>query len=120
MSISEHVEMFIWSVATEGVTKLASGAVPQLPIVVPLIAACILIAVAISFFAHRGKLHIPGYAGIAALGFVLSLIFGRLAGARSIAGTAVGVLFSILCFLLLAVVVGSIVALFFYRHSSGA
>jgi len=110
--------MFIWSVAAEGVTKLASAAVPKLPIVVPLIAACVLIAGSISFFAYRGKLHIPGYAGIAALGFVLSLIFGRLAGARSIAGTPVGVLFSILCFLLLSVVIGSIVALFFYRHPS--
>jgi hypothetical protein len=112
--------MLTWSVAAQDVTKAASASAPRLSIVVPLIAACILIAVSISFFAHRGKLHIPGYAGIAALGFVLSLTFGKVAGARSIAGTAVGVFFSILCFLFLAVVVGSIVALFFYRHSSGA
>jgi hypothetical protein len=110
----------IWSVAVEDVTKAASASAPKLSIVVPLLAACVLIATSISFFAHRGKLHIPGYAGIAALGFVLSLIFGRLAGARSIAGTAVGVFLSILCFLLLAVAIGSIVALFFYRHSSEA
>jgi hypothetical protein len=102
------------------VTRAGSVSAPRLLIVGPLIAACILIAVSISFFAHRGKLHIPGYAGIAALGFVLSLVFGRFAGARSIAGTAVGVFLSILCFLLLAVAVGSIVALFFYQHSSGA
>ena len=108
--------MLIWSVAAQSVNKTASA--PALSIVIPLIAACILIAVSISFFAHRGKLHIPGYSGIAMLGFVLSLIFGRIAGAHSIAGTAVGVFFSILCFLFLAVVVGSIVALFFYRHSS--
>src|ERR1700756_2219418 len=112
--------MLIWSVAAQSVNNAASAPGPKLSIVVPLIAACILIAVSISFFAHRGKLHIPGYAGIAALGFILSLIFGRFAGARSMAGTAVGVFFSILCFLLLAVVVGSIIALFFYRHSSGA
>jgi hypothetical protein len=111
--------MLIWSAAVQDVSEVASALALKLSIVVPLIAACILIAVSISFFAHRGKLHIPGYAGIAALGFILSLIFGRFAGARSIAGTAVGVFFSILCFLLLAVVVGSIVALFFYRHSSG-
>jgi hypothetical protein len=111
--------MLTWSVVVQDVTKAASAATPKLSIVVPLIAACILIAVSISFFAHRGKLHIPGYAGIAALGFILALIFGRFAGARSIAGTMLGVLFSILCFLLLAVGVGSIVALFFYRHSSG-
>src|SRR5580692_10704563 len=112
--------MLIRSVAAQGVTTVASGAAPKLIIVVPLIAACVSIAVSISFFAHRGKLHIPGYAGIAALGLILSLIFGRFAGARSIAGTTLGVLFSILCFLLLAVVVGSIIALFFCRHSSGA
>jgi hypothetical protein len=112
--------MLIWSVAVQDVTKAAAGSAPRLSIVVPLIAVCILIAVSISFFAHRGKLHIPGYSGIAALGLVLSLTFGKFAGARSIAGTTVGVIFSILCFLLLAVVVGSIVALFFYRHSSGA
>jgi hypothetical protein len=112
--------MLIWSVAVQDVTKAASASAPRLSIVVPLIAACILIAASISFFAHRGKLHIPGYAGIAALGFILSLMFGRFAGARFIAGTMLGVLFSILCFLLLAMAVGSIVALFFYRHSSGA
>jgi hypothetical protein len=112
--------MLIWSVAVQGVTKAASASAPKLSIVVPLIAACILIAASISFFAHRGKLHIPGYAGIAALGLILSLTFGRFAGARSMAGTAIGVFLSILCFLLLAVAVGSIVALFFYRHSSGA
>lgn len=105
-------------VAAQNVTKAASA--PKLAIVAPLIVACISIAVSISVLAHRGKLHIPGYAGIAMLGIVLSLIFGKFAGARSIAGTMLGVLFSILCFLLLAVVVGSIVALFFYRHSSGA
>src|ERR1700751_4117451 len=112
--------MLTWSVAVQDVTKAASASAPRLSIVVPLIAACILIVVSISFFAHRGKLHIPGYAGIAALGLFLSLIFGRLAGGRSLARTTLGMFWSILCFLLLAVVVGSIVALFFYRHSSGA
>jgi hypothetical protein len=115
-----HAEILIGFVAAQNVTKAASTPTPKLAIVAPLIAACVLIAVSISFFAHRGKLHIPGYAAIAALGFVLSLAFGKVAGARSIAGTAVGVFLSILCFLLLAVVVGSIIALFFYRHSSRA
>jgi hypothetical protein len=118
--VSGLSEMLIWSVAAESVYKAASVPAPKLSIVIPLIGACILIAVSISFCARRGKLHIPGYAGVAALGFVFSFMFGRLAGARSIAGTMLGVLFSILCFLFLAVVVGSIVALFFYRHSSGA
>jgi hypothetical protein len=112
--------MLIWSVAVQDVTKVASASAPKLSIVVPLIAACILIAVSISFCARRGKLHIPGYAGIAGLGFVLSLTFGKIAGAHSVAGTTVGVFFSVLCFLLLAVVVGSIIALFFCRHSPEA
>jgi hypothetical protein len=119
VSIWENVEMLIWSVAVQGVTQTASMA-PKLAIVIPLIAVCILIVVSVSFFARRGKLHIPGYAGIAALGFFLSLLFGKIAGSHSIAGTIVGVFFSILCFLFLAVVVGSIIALLFYRHSSGA
>jgi hypothetical protein len=113
-----RAEILIGFAAAQSVTEAVSAPAPKLAIVAPLIVACILIAVAISFLAHRGKLHIPGYAGIAMLGIVLSLIFGKFAGARSIAGTGVGVFFSILCFLLLAVVVGSIVALFFYRHPS--
>jgi hypothetical protein len=92
----------------------------KLSVVVPLIVACALVAVWIPALANRGKLHIPGYAGIAMLGFALAFLFGKFAGAHSIAGTGVGVFFSILCFLLLAVSVGSIVALFFYRDPSGA
>jgi hypothetical protein len=105
-------------VAAESIALSVSSA--KLPIVVPLIAACALVAVWIPTLAHRGKLHIPGYAGIAMLGFALAFLFGKFAGAHSIAGTGVGVFFSILCFLLLAVSVGSIVALFFYRDPSEA
>jgi hypothetical protein len=103
------------SVAAESVVSVASA---KLSIVVPLIAACALVVVSIPTLAYRGKLHIPGYAGIAMLGFVFALLFGKFASAHSIAGTAAGVFFSLLCFLSLAVSVGSIVALFFYRNPS--
>jgi hypothetical protein len=106
------------SVAAESVVVGLSSA--KLSIVIPLIAACALVAVWIPILAHRGKLHIPGYAGTAMLGFVLALLFGKFSGAHAITGTGVGIFFSILCFLLLAVSVGSIVALFFYRDPSGA
>jgi hypothetical protein len=107
----------ILSVAAE--TVVVNVASVKLSIVVPLIAACVLVTVSIPTLAHRGKLHIPGYAGIAMLGFVLAFLFGKFSGAHAITGTGVGVFFSILCFLLLAVSVGSIVALFFYRDPSG-
>jgi hypothetical protein len=106
------------SVAAESVAMSVVSA--KLSIVMPLIAACALVVVSIPTLAHRGKLHIPGYAAIAMLGFVLALLFGKFASAHSIAGTAVGVFFSLLCFLFLAVAAGSIVALFLYRNPSGA
>ena len=109
-------DVFSLFVAAE--TVVVNVASAKLSVVVPLIAACVLVAVSIPALAHRGKLHVPGYAGIAMLGFALAFLFGKFAGAHSIAGTGVGMFFSILCFLLLAVSVGSIVALFFYRYPS--
>jgi lysylphosphatidylglycerol synthetase-like protein (DUF2156 family) len=74
------------------------------------------IAVGISVCARRGKLHIPGYIGLAFLAFAVALILGKISGARAVTGTHFGLLLSILFFLLMAVAVSSIVALFFYRH----
>ena len=81
-----------------------------------LILASAAIGVTIIVCARRGKLHIPGYVGLALLAFAVALILGRIAGARGVSGTHFGVLLSILFFLLMAVAVGSILALFFYRH----
>jgi lysylphosphatidylglycerol synthetase-like protein (DUF2156 family) len=81
-----------------------------------LILASAAIAVGISVCARRGKLHIPGYIGLAFLAFAVALILGKISGARAVMGTHFGLLLSILFFLLMAVAVSSIVALFFYRH----
>jgi len=87
----------------------------KLPIVIPLVATCLIIVGLVPVAASRGKLHIPGYVGIALFAFAVSLVFGKLAGLRRIAASAGGPIFSILFFLLIAVAVGSILALFFYR-----
>jgi hypothetical protein len=87
----------------------------RLPIVIPLAAACLVIVALIPMAAARRKLHIPGYIGIALLAFALSLVFGKVAGFTRIAASAAGPILSILCFLLIAVAIGSILALLFYR-----
>jgi hypothetical protein len=89
---------------------------PNLPVVVPLALLCLAVVFAIPFAAARGKLHIPGYVGLAFLAFVGGLIVGQISGLRSITGTIAGISLSILCFLLFAGAVGSVLALFFYRH----
>ncbi len=87
----------------------------KLSIVIPLVAACLGIAGLIPMAAARRKLHIPGYVGMALLAFALSLVFGKLAGFTRVAASAAGPILSIIFFLLIAVAVGSILALFFYR-----
>jgi hypothetical protein len=81
-----------------------------------LILTSAVIAVGICICAWRGKLHIPGYIGLAFLAFGVALIVGRISGARGVTGTHFGLLLSVLFFLLMAVAVSSILALFFYRH----
>jgi hypothetical protein len=89
---------------------------PQFPLVVSLTLACALIVVVIPICASRGKLHVPGYVGLAFLAFAIGLLLGRIAGARAVIGTIAGVLLSIMFFLLIATALGSVLALFFYRH----
>jgi hypothetical protein len=90
-----------------------SGANPR--IVASLLAVCLAIVAVIPAAAARSKLHMPAYIGIAILAFAASLLFGEISGARRIAGSIAGVVLSIACFLSIAVFVGSILALFFYR-----
>jgi hypothetical protein len=89
---------------------------PNLPVSVPLLLACLGVLVGIPVAAARGKLHVPGYAGLAFLAFILGLVLGRIAGARAVSGTIAGLSLSILFFLLMATAVGSVLALLFYRH----
>jgi lysylphosphatidylglycerol synthetase-like protein (DUF2156 family) len=85
------------------------------PLVVALGVVCVFVALAIPYAASRGRLHIPGYVGLALLSFAVALILGRISGAQSVRGTRSGEVLSIVFFLLVAVAVGSVLAIFFYR-----
>jgi hypothetical protein len=89
---------------------------PQFPLVVSLTLACAVIVMTIPICASRGKLHIPGYVGLAFLAFAIGLLLGRIASTRAVTGTIAGVILSIVFFLLIATALGSVLALFFYRH----
>ncbi len=86
------------------------------PLVLALGVACLLAALAVLFAASRGKLHVPGYVGLALASFVVALILGRISGAQTIRGTHWGAALSIAFFLLVAVAIGSVLAIFFYRE----
>ena len=87
----------------------------HLSILLALGLGCAAIIVAIPLGAYRGKLHVPGYTGIAILAFIASFLCGLASGYRPFAGTPVGIALSLLCFWSAAVCVGSILALFFCR-----
>jgi hypothetical protein len=84
-------------------------------VLAPTLAACLAIIIAIPRAAARSKLHLPGYIGLAILAFLASVTFGKLSGAHRIAGSFVGVVLSLACFLSISAGVGSVLALAFYR-----
>jgi hypothetical protein len=88
---------------------------PRRFIVIPLILICIAIVVAIAMAAHRGKLHMAGYIGIALAAFAAAMILGKISGIRGVSGTAIGLLLSVLFFFAISSVLGSIAALVFYK-----
>src|SRR5450755_310080 len=81
-----------------------------------IIVLCLPFIFGIPIAAARRKLHIPGYVGIAFASLIMGLLVGRISGLRGVSGTRAGFSLSILFFLLIASTVGSIIALFFYRH----
>jgi hypothetical protein len=83
--------------------------------VVPLSVACLGIIIILPLAAARSRLHIPGYVALAFLALILGLLCGRISGIRGVSGTFSGVLLSLIFFLLIAVALGSVLALFFYR-----
>jgi hypothetical protein len=93
-----------------------AAAVRLYSIWLPVWIGCLLIVIAICGAAARRKLHIPGYVGIAFVSFVIALILGRMSGSAGLVGTPTGIFISVLFFLLMATALGSIVAIFFYRH----
>jgi hypothetical protein len=76
---------------------------------------CTALVVGMPLAAHRGKLHVPGYIGIALLAFGASFVCGLASGYHWFAGSPVGVALSLLCFWSAAAGVGSILAIFFCR-----
>lgn len=90
----------------------------KLGILLPLTLACIVLVVVIPAAARRGYLNVPLYAlmlfGISFLAFLT----GRLAGAQSVRSTTLGVVVSLIFFLLVAAAVGSFLGMFFYRQPS--
>lgn len=87
----------------------------RMQIWIPLALGCFILAGAIPYAASRGKLHMPGYVGIAALAAAAGFLAGRLSGGPGIQGTSAGVVLSIIFFLMVAALIGSILALFLYR-----
>jgi hypothetical protein len=97
--------------------ELGTYVLPGNPVVMPLAFACLAIVVFVPVAAARGKLHIPGYVGIAFLSFALAMIVGYFSGARGISTTPIGHGLAVGFFLFLAVTAGCLLALLFYRRS---
>jgi lysylphosphatidylglycerol synthetase-like protein (DUF2156 family) len=91
-------------------------AIPNLHTILPVGLGCLGLIIALPVAAARGKLHIPGYVGLALLSFVAGLLLGHFSGVRAIVGTMTGIALSILAILLIAAAVGCVLAVFFYRH----
>jgi hypothetical protein len=97
-------------------TGIVAAFVANFRLLVPLSIACFAIVIVLPLAAARSRLHIPGYVGLAFLALILGFACGRVSGVRGVAGTPAGLFLSLAFFLFLAVVVGSVLALFFYRH----
>ena len=105
MAVKVMAATFIW---------LDSGS--GSPLLIAVAVVCVFVVLAVLFAASRGKLHIPGYVGLALVSFAVAFICGRISGAHSVRGTRSGEILSIVFFLLVAVAVGSVLAIFFYRE----
>jgi hypothetical protein len=86
------------------------------PLLLALGLVCVLIALAFPYAASRGRLHVPGYVGVALIAFAVAFIFGRISGWHGVRGRHSGEVLSILFFLLVAVAAGSLLAIFFHRE----
>lgn len=85
-------------------------------IAVPLSLGCLVLIVVIPSAARRGKLSVPIYALLAFATGAAAFVIGKIAGAESVRGTALGIVLSIIFFLLIAALLGCLLSLFFYRH----
>jgi hypothetical protein len=92
------------------------AALPHLALIVPLLIVCLAVIVGLCVAASKSRLHIPAYVGMAFCSFALAMIVGHISGSPSVTGTSTGFALSIFFFLLIAVTVGSVLALFFYHQ----
>ena len=91
-------------------------ALPRVFLLALLTLVCLATAASLCVAASRSFLHIPAYVGLAFFSFAAAMIVGHFSGAANISGTPAGLGLSILFFILIATAVGSVLALFFYRH----
>ncbi len=88
----------------------------NLGVIVPLSLSCLVVVVVIPAAAWRGKLNVPGYALMLFASAFIAYVMGKLAGAQSVQGTALGVVISFIFFLLVATAAGSFFGIFFYHQ----
>jgi hypothetical protein len=90
--------------------------VPRVFLLAPLALVCLATVASLCIAASKSFLHIPAYVGLAFFSFAAAMVAGHFSGAANISGTPTGLALSVLFFLLIATAVGSVLALFFYRH----
>lgn len=85
-------------------------------VIIPLGAACMVLIVLIPSAAWRGRMSVPIYALMALAAGLTALGVGHLAGAETVRGTPLGVVISIMFFLLIAAALGCFLGILFYRQ----
>lgn len=88
----------------------------NLGVIIPLALSCLVVGVVIPAAAWRGRMSVPFYALMLFVASFVAYGIGKLAGAQSIHGTALGIVISFIFFLLVAAAVGSFLGIFFYRQ----
>ncbi|HET9177159.1 MAG TPA: hypothetical protein VFQ24_02240 [Terriglobia bacterium] len=88
----------------------------NLGVIIPLALSCLVVLVVIPAAAWRGRMSVPFYALVLFAASFVAYGIGKVAGAQSIHGTALGVVISFIFFLLVAAAVGAFLGIFFYRQ----
>lgn len=109
-------ERFMVKLSFLGVCVLPVVLAVHLGVIIPLALSCLVLVVVIPAAAWRGRMNVPFYALMLFAAAFVAYGIGKLAGAQSIHGTALGVVISFIFFLLVAAAVGSFLGIFFYRQ----
>jgi hypothetical protein len=97
-------------------TTLVLAMVPKMAVVTPLVVVSLFLVVFIPLAARAGKLNIGTYGKLGVACLIVGLLMGQLSGASRVRGTALGVVVSVVFFLLIAVSAGSMISIFTYRE----